>query len=261
MILLNSNYLLWNYEFDMNFIRKILYKLLIILFVLITQNSGVYAQQSILNIPSVDVLPPYKTNLKSTFRFNGERPEFFNATPVVTQNIGYKTDVYFGVSVGQQRDIFFGNFDSDIDGLAGFKKGFDITSTTQGAIGSLISPSLQTKESPVNFSYVLLAQKIPATNTRITGGVYARSDNDQFFPDLTGALVGFEQAVIKDRLNILVDWTSGNRPFGILATGIGYTFKSGTTVKLGTLIPNGSNARFAYIISISKTFSALKKSK
>lgn len=219
----------------------------------LTLEREVYAQQSILNIPSTDTVSAGKTNIKATIRFRPFRDEFVNSTPTITQGVGFDTEIYLGVPVGIERDTEFNDFDSEVNLNLGIKKAATITKTTRIAIGTQLSPSLQVAETPRNSSYLIISQQIPVTSSRLTSGIYLRNE-DEFMPEIIGALLGFEQTLIKDKFSLLLDWTSRNEPFGVLATGIQIRPTSTTSLKGGVLIPNGSEADFAFIISISKTF-------
>ncbi|QQS34371.1 MAG: hypothetical protein IPM50_07345 [Acidobacteriota bacterium] len=61
-----------------------------------------------------------------------------------------------------------------------------------------------------------------AKDARLTGGIYRIAGGGSDFGDKTGALVGFEQPLIKDRLAFVADWTSGVNKLGYSSAGFNY---------------------------------------
>ena len=75
-----------------------------------------------------------------------------------------------------------------------------------------------------------------------------------FFPNRTGVLLGFEQYIIPDKLQLDVDWISRNEPFGFLAAGFKIKPGAGFVIVPAVLIPNGSQSKFGFIFFIGKVF-------
>ncbi|MEI7473581.1 MAG: hypothetical protein WCK67_02280 [bacterium] len=230
-------------------LSRSLFLIMLASFVFVTR---VEAQQAILNIPSTDVLQSGKTSIRLPVRFRIPYPEFVNGNPSLIQGIGYHSEFYMGVPVGNQRDTTFGTINSRVDLNVGMKSGFNITKYTKFALGAQITPSLQHNQIPANLSYYLFSQQIPNVNSKVTAGMYLRNRN-KFIQNVPGVLLGYEQTIIKDKVIAVIDWTSRNEPYGLLATGLIIKPTKTITLKGGVLIPNGNKAKLGYIISLSKT--------
>ena len=227
---------------------------------MITISLEAKAQQTIINVPSPDVLKTGQIYTRMTYRFRPFQPDPYEVvTPSLVYGLSNTQELYLNVG-----GLNFVETPSPIPGsppVSGispflgisYKKVFMLTPTTRYTIGNRMDVSLVSETTPTNFSYTHFSQEIPFTKTRLTAGIYTQSGT-HFFPNRTGALLGFEQYIIPGKVQIDVDWISRNETFGFLAAGFKIRPGHGFVIVPAVLIPNGSQSKFGFIFFIGKIF-------
>lgn len=213
----------------------------------------VLGQQTILNIPSTDVLDKGKTQVKGTVRFSPFQDGFVNGVPNVTHGLGFGTEMFLAFPIGAEKDLISQDYNTLVQAGIGVKIGRFITPKTKIAAGWQIAPSLQNASTPATVAYFLLSQSVPKIDVRLTSGMYLRNTRE-FLNQEPGVLLGLEKPIIANRFLLVTDWVSRNEPYGLLSAGFIYRPTATTGIKGGVLIPNGNRARFGFIIAASKTF-------
>lgn len=211
------------------------------------------AQQTIITIPSADVLDKGDFYIRNSNSFRPFSPDGFVRNSFnVTYGIGNNIETFLGITPINIRDREAPQ-SNDVSATLDFaaKKAFIITKTTKFVLVSRLNPRLTEAISPFNINYAFLSQQIPKTRSRITAGMYLANDRD-FIPDKPGVILAFEQTIIPNKLLLAVDWTSRNESFGILAPGIKFRPVPSVSITNGVLIPNGNRGNLGFIISIGK---------
>lgn len=226
---------------------KNLLKEFFILYFLLT-GTQTLAQQTIINVPSSEILPQGDMILKDSNSFNPFSDGGYTSIgPSVIVGPGYNSEISFGTS---------GNFaeQNHIKGIFTAKKVFFLGGATRLTAGGRISPYFSQSVSPETFIYSHVSTRIRKTKTSLTAGVYAAGHHTTL-PNKAGALLGIEQVIIPNKLRLAVDWMSDNESNGIL--GAGFKFRPVPTLSItsGVLVKDADEDKLSFIISISKFIS------
>jgi len=209
------------------------------------------AQQTIINIPSTEILAKGKFFARNSNRFRPFQPNpYILSSFNLTAGAGFRTEGFFAIIPINITDQAGNIFEEPRLDLA-FKSALIYAPKTRLVGGSRISASLSIAITPLTFSYVLFSRQFLDRGPRITSGIYL-ANRDDFFDQDFGVLLGFEQIIVKDRLIAAIDWISGNRPYGFLAPGLKFSPVKSAFITLGVLIPNGNRARTGFILSFAK---------
>lgn len=220
--------------------------------------SGVWAQQTIFNVPSADVTE------KQSFFYQHQselRPWNPGKTWQMTNNLGY------GIGKHTELDATFIGLDAfggkhgwsrnSALGL-GFKTSLPLFPKKLEAeelklvVGELI-PIEFTGHSLGSWSYSELSGRIPFTKTRLTAGVNYGT-KQIFNTSQFSYMVGYEHPLTKHWM-LQGDWFSGKHGQGAFIPGMVYIFKNGTMLSFGYQIPN-PHARIhsAFIFELTTFF-------
>ena len=211
---------------------------------LLLQGLSSYAQQTIINVPSSEVLPAGDIIFKESNRF---RP-FTNG--------GYTTltpSATFGVGKGFEFSTAVGTYmgsETEIQGDISAKKVWFLGPSTRLSVGGTVSPYLNMGGHPDSFAFAHLSQRIKKTRTSITAGGYMHGI--QSFPDKGGVLLGIEQVIIPNKLRLAMDWTSGNDSQGRMGVGLKYRPVSTVSITSAIIIPNKEFENISFNVSVSK---------
>lgn len=220
--------------------------ILILLFWFLITKVPVNAQQTIIIVPSADVLKKGQIYPRVSYRFRPfDSNQYQILTPSLIYGISNTEEVFISVT-----GLDFVNEVSPSISPA-YKKIFQITPTTRYTIGGRIDISLVNSVTPAKFIYNHFSQEIPYTKTRLTAGMYAQS-GEHFFSNRTGVLLGFEQYLFTNKLQLDVDWISRNETFGFMAAGFKIRPGRGFVIVPAVLVPNGDNAKFGFIFFVGK---------
>ena len=221
--------------------KKIIVTVLITL-ALVSGNFAT-AQQTIVTVPSSDVLPGGEVILKQSNRFTPWHESFVSLTPSIIMGTGKGTETFF--AVGTTLD----------DGASvkldiGSKKVFRIGKSTRFTIGGRISPNLTDGKNPNSLLYAHGSYLIKKTRTTLTSGVYVMGKEQA--PNMTGAILGIDQTIIPNKLRIVADWMSREDSGSSLSAGFKIRPHAQTSITTAIMIPNSNEDRLAFSISVSQ---------
>lgn len=228
--------------------KNTLFIVITIVFACFISCNKAFSQQTIITVPSSEVLPSGTFMLKSSVKNQINENGYTKVTPSLTFGIGHGTDISVGVPVKINRSS-----DTQIEGNFGIKKVIFLGTATRLTLGGNISPSFNHSVTPTMFTYAHITQKIKKSKTGITAGVYAQGKHH--FPNQGGVLVGLEQVIIPNKLRVGFDWLSGHNDMGNFAIGLKYKPERTVSITSAVIIPNKSSQSLAFQFSLSKFFS------
>lgn len=220
-----------------------------ICFILILAGEKSYSQQTIINVPSSEVLPAGDILLKDSNKFGPYNSGGNTSiTPSITLGTGFGTEFSTGIgtSVNETHTAsVIGNFSA--------KKVFFLGSSTRLTAGGTVSPYFTSAVHPNTFLYAHLSQRIKKTKTSITAGGYFNGEKS--FISSGGVILGVEQVIIPNKLRLAIDWLSGQDTYGKMGVGIKYRPVPTLSITSAVIIPNEDSDNIAFNISISKFIS------
>ena len=201
------------------------------------------AESTIIAIPSASVVQKNTLILKEStgYRVFGS-DQFVTIIPRIIYGAGKGIELSGGVQA-TIRD------EPAVIGRFGVKKVFFTDSNTKLTFGARVNPDLNESVKSNNLIYSHLTHKINKTNTILVTGI-AFLGEDRRLPNQAGAIIGFEQPVVPNKLIFASDWMSGD--FGLLSFGFKYRFNPTLSVTKAISVPNnGDNLLFRFSISKS----------
>lgn len=208
-----------------------------------------YAQQTIINVPSSDVLPTGDIILKTSTRFRPFEPDGYTAiTPTVIMGLGHGMDLSIGAGTTLDKD-----FNTSVKGNFGLKKVFFMGSSTRFTVGGSINPSFMNSTTPDTFAYAHVTQRIKKSKTSITAGAYL--NGDKHFLNTSGVILGVDQVIVPNKLRLALDWLSGEQSCGRLGVGLKYRPIPTLSITSAVIIPNKDSDRISFNVSVSKFIS------
>lgn len=229
---------------------SIFFRCFLLILVLICGTISVFAQSTIFNIPSTDVLS------ENTFYLEGDVIVHFDKY----QNGGFQTLGYRGVygvtkKLEAGANIFYTRTGDGTPLEIQPNLKYKVYENEEHRIGVSVGTQIYVplNKAAGNKTYGMIyanaSKVIEQTNgTRITGGIYQMIGVDKNFGTKTGAIVGLEQP-IKGRLTFAADWYSGKNRFGYSAAGLSYSFTKQQFLMVGYNFGNtgrGNNAFSAF---------------
>ena len=215
--------------------------------------GSLFAQQTIFNVPSADVLDKGKTYLEGDALWRPQEPEFalFTARGVYGFGANIEAGVNFGGFLTPGRSVPYAT-----PNIKWQPWHNDNLAFTTGAFGLFYLRGSRDGK-PAALWYGEASYKLP-TNTRLTAGGYWASSGYAAPDPQAGAALGFEQK-INDHLNIIADWISGDNGIGYFTPGVsvplgdwtiyaGYSFKNGSNKH----VPHGAGN--AILLELGFTF-------
>ena len=199
------------------------------------------AQQTIISVPSSEILPLGGVIFKESNRFNPMSDGFATIAPSFTFGTGYGTEISTGVATTLDGNTL-------VRGDISAKKVWFLGASTRLTAGATVSPYLNRKEVPGAFTFAHLSHRIKETKTSITAGGYVGSRSG--FADNGGVLLGIEQVIISNKLRVALDWMSGDNSNGRLGVGLKYRPIPTLSVTSAVIIPNKQSDDIAFNISI-----------
>lgn len=227
----------------MNGLINIMKRFLLPALVVFYLNIPVFAQQTIITIPSSDVLPGGEMILKQSNRFSTFGEDFVSLTPSFILGTGKDTEISVaaGTTIKDRTDV-------KLDIAA--KKVFKIKSSTRFTVGGKISPSLTAGKNPDSMLYAHTSFLIKKTRTTLTSGTYLGGYEQM--PDNLGVMLGIDQTIIPNKLRVVADWMSRSDSGCALAAGLKIRPKPATSVTAAVVVPNDREDRLAFSISVSQ---------
>lgn len=229
--------------------KKLNFKLInLFLFLILAFNqTHVHSQQTIINVPSSEVLPTGDIVLKDSNKFRPFSPgEFASFTPSVTLGVGHGAEVSTGVGTS----IWSNN---NVRGDVAAKKVWFMGNSTRFTVGGVVSPYLSQAVHPDTFIYAHFSQRIKKTRTSLTAGGYVHGKSH--LPDNAGVLFGIEQVIIPNKLRLVADWMSTPDSYGKMGVGFKYRPVPTLSITSAVIIPNQDSDNIAFNISVSKFIS------
>lgn len=227
---------------DKNYLR-----IALLIFFLFTACPFAGAQQTIINVPSSELLPAGDIILKQSNRFSPfSDGGYASLTPSFTMGLGHGLQFSSGINTSlSQENVVRGDFSA--------KKVWFLGNSTRLTMGGTISPYFSQSNHPDSFLYSHLSQRIKKTKTSLTAGAYlggVRSCPDDF-----GVILGIEQVIISNKLRLAVDWMSGNESVGRMGVGLKYRPHPTLSITGAVIVPNQKADNIAFNISVSKFIS------
>ena len=218
-------------------------KLFIIILMLLSP-SAAFAQQTIINVPSSDVLPYGEIILKQSNKFRPfNEGKYVSLTPQLIIGTGKDTEI--SVEAGTNIEDT-----TSVKLTLTAKKVFRIKKATRLTVGGTLSPSLTEGQKPDSMIYAHGSYLCKKTRTTFSAGGFV--GGRQEFPTLTGVMLGIDQTIIPNKLRVAVDWVSRDESWGVFGAGLKIRPEPTTSITTAVLIPNSSQDRVAFSISISK---------
>lgn len=216
----------------------------LLILVLVCSAADSFADQTIVTVPSSDVLPGGEVILKQSNRFSpfGDS-KFVSLTPTATIGLGrgFETSLGAGTNIDDHTSVKLN---------LGLKKVFKINRSSRFTIGGRISPSLTEGINPDSLIYAHGSYLIRETKTTLTSGMYI--SGDRRMPNSTGAILGIDQTIIPNKLRIVADWMSREDSGCALSAGFKIRPEPTTSITTAIVVPNSDEDRIAFSISISK---------
>ena len=215
-------------------------KYLLLVTFIISTFSPVFAQQTIITVPSSDVLPLGEVILKQSNKFSPFSNGYTSLTPQFIIGTGKDTEM----SVGAGTNIT--DYNTSVKLNIAAKKVFKIKKGFRFTMGGTISPSLTEGQNPDSMIYAHGSYLCKKTKTTITAGGLVGGKGEM--PSLTRAMIGIDQTIIPNKLRVAVDYIS----WGVLAAGLKIRPEPTTSITTAVIIPNDTENRVAFSISVSK---------
>lgn len=198
--------------------------LAVLIFLLVLSASS-YAQQTVFNVPTTDVLEPGRVYFELDISAKPNDPKFSSFVPRGVAGVGHRVEIGLNVT---------GNIQPGADATTlvpavkwkvydGKDNGWAI------AVGNNLFIPVRNKSYDLGTYAYTMVQKTFKTSTRIGFGGYFFS-KDVVAPNANraGGQFTFEQPVTK-KLNLNADWFTGKHSNGYLTTGFAYKFTNKLT--------------------------------
>jgi hypothetical protein len=203
------------------------------MFLILVISTGAFAQQTIVNVPSSDVLGKKESYLEfdSTFKFekdsNNSLNRFSSFVPRIVAGVGKNIEIGLNVTGNIQPGSDTTIFMPVIKAKFFEKKGWSIVGGDH-----LYVPVRNRSYNVGNYVYMQFSKSFK-TNTRLTFGGYHTSKN-VFAPKAqrAGGQFGFEQTV-NSKFSVGADWITGKHSAGYLTPVFTIKPVSRTSVYLG----------------------------
>ena len=206
--------------------------------------TPVFAQQTIITMPSSDVLPGGEVILKQSNRFSTFGNGFVSLTPQIIMGAGKDTEISIGAGTNIQSE------DTSVKLNITAKKVFRIKKSVRFTVGGNINPSLTEGRNPDSMIYAHGSYLCKKTRTTLTAGGFVGGQGQM--PSLTGAMLGIDQTIIPNKLRIVADYVSRDESWGSFAAGLKIRPEPTTSITTAVIIPNNNEDRVAFSVSISK---------
>jgi len=215
------------------------------LFLFLCPNA--YSQQTIINVPSSEVLPTGDILFKQSSRFSPFGDDGYTSlTPSFTMGLGHGLQFSSGVNASlSDTNVVRGDFSA--------KKVWFLGNSTRLTMGGTISPYFSQSGHPDSFLYSHVSQRIKKTKTSVAAGAYLGGYRSS--PDTMGFILGLEQIIIPNKLRLALDWMSGNESLGRMGVGLKYKPHPTVTITSAIIVPNCDADNIAFNVSISKYIS------
>jgi len=229
--------------------RLFLGKIFFLLFFFLSCES--YAQQTIFNVPSADILEKGKNFLQHESQFRTKDPkQFYNTLNYYARGIGYNTELdvtQMSWSAPASNNVTIG---------VGTKTAIpwrkDDPYEIKTIVGFMLPISLQGKGAG-HWAYITQSFVLPQTGTRFTAGF--NSGSRQVFGKNVNSFIGGIEQKVTDKFSLIGDWYSGKHGWGQAALGFSYALPRDFTFYGGYQITNSKRElRNSFVIEIATIF-------
>ena len=209
------------------------------------------AQSTLMNVPSTDVVAARKVYVEMDFLTNyawQREGSFQNYIPRTVIGVGRNVEVGVNVSYTHvsgesqplevQPNIKWQFYSNEGNGTA-------------AAVGCILYAPVTHRTGTSTFGqcYSVASKQLRGRfGPRFTGGAYALVHANEDERTKVGAIVGYEQPLVK-KVSFIVDWFSGENRFGYVSPGFSFVTSKKSALTTGYAIANhgrGKNALFAY---------------
>jgi hypothetical protein len=240
----------------MSFLNSIfISQILLLAIIFLAQTLPIFAQSTLFNIPSTDVLPKKKIYLEFDFVSHLEsykKGGFQSYIPRAVVGLGKKIEV--GVNVGFTRSSVPNSIEVQpnikYQLYSGEKNGVAATA------GTVLYAPITRRAGTNTFAMVYsnVSKQVPGKyGPRFTGGVYGLVNRIKGTGARGGVMVGYEQP-ITSKVKFVSDWFSGNNRFGYVTPGIAVTTGKTSALYAGYSIGNEGRKNNALFIYYGITF-------
>lgn len=215
--------------------------------------QSVFAQQTIISIPSSDVLPVGDIILKESNKINpfGDSSSY-QLTPTVIFGSGFNTET----SIGLSSSIASKTARTGLKLNLATKKVFYLGKKTRFTVGTQISPNLNLGKNPDTMIYSHFNYRIKKTKTSVTSGMYASGKNSA--PSNLGAVIGIDQVILPNKLRIAADYMTRTDSLGSFNVGFKYRPVPDLSITTAISLPTCEEQKVGFIISFSKYVGNIK---
>lgn len=228
-------------------LKNKLFILIFCLFLLIP-HPKVHGQQTIISVPSSEVIPLGDVIIKQSNKFRPFGDEqYVNLTPTFTFGTGAGTETSVGASTALDgQTVVKGDF--------AVKKVFFIKEANRLTVGARVNPYFTGENTADTFAYSHFSHRIKKTKTSLTAGAYVAS-RQNYLPTYGGVLLGLEQVIIPNKLRLAADWISSDRNNGALGVGLKYRPVPTLSLTTAVILPNSTSEGISFNLSLSKFIS------
>lgn len=221
-------------------------KLVLVLYSFCILNPAI-AQQTIISVPSSEILPAGDIILKNSNRFRPFYPDgYVTISPSSTIGIGHGMEISSAISTTL-------NGETRVRGDFSAKKVWFLGPSARITLGGTISPYMSQRSHPDSFVYTHFSHRIKETKTSLTAGGYLHGSKS--VPDKAGVILGMEQVIIPNKLRLAFDWMSSQDSMGKIGVGLKYRPVPTLSITSAVIIPNKDNDNIAFNLSVSKFIS------
>lgn len=234
----------------MLFVKSILSVFVVVLFLATSESA--FAQSTLFNIPSTDVVAKKKVYLEFDFisHLESHNDGGFQAyVPRAVVGVGKRTEVGLNASfidtlapdqpVELQPNVKYQLYQGEGNG---------VTVATGGIL--YLPVSHRTGTDTFGMIYTVVSKQVKASHgPRVTGGAYGLVGRTDGSGTSGGAIVGYEQPLLPGKVSFVADWLSGKNRFGYATPGLSITVSKTSLLYAGYSIGNQgrkNNALFVY---------------
>lgn len=212
----------------------------------------VFAQSTLFNIPSTDVVSKKKVYVEFDFISHLENHGdggFQAYVPRAVVGIGKRTEIGLNASFVDALTP-----DQPVELQPNVKHQFyqnESNGVTVAAGGILYLPvTHRTGTDTFGLVYTVVSKQVKASHgPRMTGGAYGLVGRVDGSGTNGGAIVGYEQPIAPGKVSFVTDWLSGRNRFGYVTPGFAFTVSRTSLLYAGYSIGNQgrkNNALFVY---------------
>jgi len=232
---------------NLKFLRSILLATIIFLLAY----ASAFAQSTVMNVPSTDIVAPRKVYGEMDFLTNyawQRQGSFQTYEPRVVVGIPGKLEV--GVNVAYTH-VAHEPLPIEVQPNVKWQFYRNESSRTAAAVGCIAYVPIvhRAGSDTLGQCYVVGSKKLSGNvGPRFTGGAYALIGAAADERTRFGGIVGYEQQIVR-RVSFIADWFSGDNRLGYVSPGVSIVTTKTTALTTGYAIANhgrGKNALFVY---------------